>query len=330
MSLRAARGLVDQGAGSRRRHADRQSTAIPNLARAVPVELYEPRRDEELGYRREAERRRRRRRRRLTRAVAIAAIVAAVGAVVSRDSGILDDPAPGPPPTAPRDRAYDAGLDAAPEDRAAGPGARSSGGELTRQRTRRLRRLERGIRFRPSTALGTHDSGRLVGGVMLPREGRHFVTWDPELRRSPNRAWRRYGMGVTIRKLLTVLNAYAAAHPGAARVVLGDLSRPRGGDFGRRYGKINHVSHQNGLDVDVYYPRRDGRERAPLKPGQVDRALAQDLVERFVAAGASRIFVGRRFGLTGPPATVQPWPKHDDHLHVRFPNPNASRARDGG
>jgi murein endopeptidase len=125
------------------------------------------------------------------------------------------------------------------------------------------------------------------------------------------------------------VNAYAAAHPGAARVVVGDLSRPRGGDFGRRYGKINHVSHQNGLDVDIYYPRRDRRERAPLRPGQVDRALAQDLVERFLAAGAIRIFVGRRFALAGPPATVQPWPKHDDHLHVRFPNPNSGKARDG-
>jgi len=122
-----------------------------------------------------------------------------------------------------------------------------------------------------------------------------------------------------VRSLLRVTTRNATAHPGAPRVLIGDLSRPRGGDFGVRYGKVGHASHQNGLDVDVYYPRRDERERAPLTIKQVDLRLAQDLVDRFVAAGAKRVFVGPATGLRGPPGVVQVVPGHDNHLHVRLP-----------
>ena len=31
-----------------------------------------------------------------------------------------------------------------------------------------------------------------------------------------------------------------------------------------------------------------------------------------------RIFVGARLRLRGPAGVVQPWPNHDDHLHVRL------------
>jgi hypothetical protein len=72
------------------------------------------------------------------------------------------------------------------------------------------------------------------------------------------------------------------------------------------------------LDVDVYYPRRDGREREPRKPAQIDRRLAQDLVDRFVAAGARFVFVGPNTRLTGPPRVVQVLAHHDNHMHVRI------------
>jgi murein endopeptidase len=102
-------------------------------------------------------------------------------------------------------------------------------------------------------------------------------------------------------------------------VGIGDLSRPNGGSFDERFGGLGHVSHQNGLDVDVYYPRVDRAERRPYAPRQVDRVLAQDLVDRFVAAGARLVFVGPRVGLRGPRRIVSPLKHHDDHLHVRLP-----------
>ncbi len=99
---------------------------------------------------------------------------------------------------------------------------------------------------------------------------------------------------------------------------VGDISRPRGGDFGPQFGYIGHASHQNGLDVDIYYPRADRRERAPRDASEINRRLSQDLVDRFVDAGAVQVFVGPNTGLKGPPGVVTPLVHHDNHLHVRI------------
>jgi hypothetical protein len=175
-----------------------------------------------------------------------------------------------------------------------------------------------------SRSVGFPWEGRLVGGVQLASDGPHFFTWDPIRKRSPNRPWRRYGSERLIHTLIRVLNAYAAAHSDEPRVGIGDLSREAGGDFGLRFGPPGHASHQNGLDVDVYYPRLDGRERAPVQPRQIDRALAQDLLDRFVAAGAEKVFVGPHTGLAGPHGIVEVLPSyHDNHMHVRLPGDGA-------
>ena len=174
------------------------------------------------------------------------------------------------------------------------------------------------IEWRRSQSLGAPDRGRLVDGVRLPAEGPTWFTWDPVLRRSPNRAWRRWGSDDLVRVVLRVLDDHRRTYPLGPRIGIGDLSRPRGGDFGPRYGLPGHVSHQNGLDVDVYYPRLDRRERPPDRPDEIDRALAQDLVDRFVRAGAVRVFVGPRTALHGEPQVVQVLAHHDNHLHVRI------------
>jgi protein MpaA len=164
-----------------------------------------------------------------------------------------------------------------------------------------------------SASLGSPWAGALRGAVELPAAGAHYFTWDPLLHRRPDRAWRRWGSDRLVATVLRVVDAYAAAHPHAPPVGIGDLSRPFGGPFGPR-----HVSHQNGLDVDVYYPRRDRRERPPDDASQIDRRLAQDLVDRFVRAGAQRVFVGPNTHLQGPPSIVQVLSGHDNHLHVRL------------
>jgi hypothetical protein len=70
--------------------------------------------------------------------------------------------------------------------------------------------------------------------------------------------------------------------------------------------------------VDIPYPRKDREEMAPVKPSQVDQRLSQDLVDRFVAAGAIRVYVGPDLRLHGPRRIVSPLVYHDDHLHVRL------------
>jgi murein endopeptidase len=169
------------------------------------------------------------------------------------------------------------------------------------------------IRWRDSRALGVPGGGLLVRGVRLPPQGRTWFTWDPVLRRMPNRAWRRWGTDELVRLVLRVAREFAEANPDAPRLGIGDLSRPRGGYFGPV-----HATHQNGLDADVYYPRLDRRERPPRRVSEVDLRLSQELVDRFIAAGATVIYVGPNTPLTGPPSIVKPLWNHDNHLHVRI------------
>lgn len=174
-----------------------------------------------------------------------------------------------------------------------------------------------------SVAVGATNGGRLVKGLQLPETGPDWVTYDPILHRVPNRSDRLWATDRLLAFLLYVLRDYRLANPGAPPVVIGDLSRPRGGPFGNEFGGLGHASHQNGLDVDVYYPRTDRTQQPPTEVAQVDRALAQDLVGRFVGAGALRTFVGETVGLGGPAPVVQAIPYHDDHVHVRIANVRA-------
>ncbi|MFQ5426350.1 MAG: penicillin-insensitive murein endopeptidase, partial [Gaiellales bacterium] len=163
-----------------------------------------------------------------------------------------------------------------------------------------------------SQSHGLPYNGQLHHGVALPIEGPRWVTWDPVHDRVPNRRERLYGADGTIRKLLAVLRKYRKANPDAPKVVIGDLSRKGGGPLDA------HVSHQNGLDVDVYYPRLDRKLRDPGTTEHIDLELSQDLVDLFVAAGAQFVFIGYHTPLSGPRAIVQPYQNHENHMHVRF------------
>ena len=170
------------------------------------------------------------------------------------------------------------------------------------------------VEWHHATSVGLPYSGRLVSGTGLPFEGADWVTWNPNTDSVPNLRHRLYGNEHTIRAILSAVGGYRTAHPDAARVVVGDISLRDGGRMDQ------HVSHQNGLDVDVYYPRRDRYLSAPITASQVDRALTQDLLNRFIAAGAQVVFVGFGTGLHGPSGVVVPYPNHENHMHVRFPS----------
>jgi murein endopeptidase len=178
--------------------------------------------------------------------------------------------------------------------------------------------LDRPIAWKDSHAVGKPYAGRLVDGVRLPAEGRDFWTYDWGLRASPNRPWRRWGTDRLVQTLLDVLARYRAARPEAPRVGVADLSRTHGGPFGRNFGGLGHTSHQNGLDVDVLYPRRDGLERRAWAPRLVDERRSQELVDLFVDAGAVAVYTGPRLRLRGPRKVVVKLSHHDDHMHVRI------------
>jgi hypothetical protein len=171
------------------------------------------------------------------------------------------------------------------------------------------------VAWHDATSVGLQYSGSLTDGTQLPVEGSDWVTWNPVTDSLPNLPGRLFGHERTIRAILSVAAAHRTAHPAAPRVVIGDISFRDGGPMDQ------HVSHQNGLDVDVYYPRLDRHESAPIATSQIDRGLAQDLLDRFLAAGAQVVFVGYATGLHGPGGVVVPYPNHENHMHVRFPSP---------
>jgi hypothetical protein len=183
----------------------------------------------------------------------------------------------------------------------------------------RPRTDEPNIPVRHSRAVGTPTGGALVAGVALPARGKTFFTWNLPQGKTPNPRFRRYGTYTVVRKVLRVVGAYEAAHPKAPKVGIADLSLPHGGPFSVEYGGHGHVGHQNGLEVDVLYPRRDGAERATRSAGEIDRPLSQDLLRRFLRAGASLVEVAPDSGLRGPTSRVEAAPFHEDHMHVRFP-----------
>jgi hypothetical protein len=172
------------------------------------------------------------------------------------------------------------------------------------------------IAWRTARSDGLPYAGHLHDATQLPVEGPDWVTWNPNTDSRPNLPGRLYGHERTIRTIIEVLAAYRKAHPNAPLVVVGDISFRDGGVMDQ------HVSHQNGLDVDFYYPRRDGRLRAPTSTAPIDRRLSQHLLDGFVAAGASMIFVGYATDLRGPRDVVITYPNHENHMHVRFWNPS--------
>jgi hypothetical protein len=170
----------------------------------------------------------------------------------------------------------------------------------------------------PSRAIGLPFRGRLSGGVPFPPEGIDHFTWDPVLKQSPNRVWRRYGTDRTVARILRTLAAFRRAHPEsppvggggpvppARRRVRPALRRPR-----------PRVAPERPRRRRLLPAARPPAEEA-VRPAEVDRALAQALVDAFVRAGATHVFVGPSLRIRGPRGIVQPLVHHDDHLHARF------------
>jgi Penicillin-insensitive murein endopeptidase len=171
------------------------------------------------------------------------------------------------------------------------------------------------IQWRDSIAHGTANVGWLERGVILPEDGPGFYTYYPYTQTPPNRAERRHGTALLVREVVAMGEWWQATFPDAPRLGIGDLSIEGGGSFDL------HASHENGLDVDIRLPRADGTE-GQSNPSNYDQALTQSLVDYLVGRGAEYVFYGPNLDVGGPGGRVTIWPNHDDHLHVRFPDPD--------
>jgi murein endopeptidase len=178
------------------------------------------------------------------------------------------------------------------------------------------------VGWQSSTPLGRYTHGRLAGAVEMPKVGPNHLTWDPAQQIIGSPSFRRNGTDYLIHDTLCAIARFRLESPDVARLLIGDISLPFGGSFGPEYGGLGHSSHQNGLDVDIYYPRKDKIETVVSSLREIDVAASQQLMNQFVVSGATAVFVGRGTGLTGPAGTsniVQFVRKHDNHMHIRWP-----------
>jgi penicillin-insensitive murein endopeptidase len=183
-------------------------------------------------------------------------------------------------------------------------------------------------------AIGYYPRGCLQGGVELPANG---PTWQV-MRLSRNRNW---GHPSLVRFLEKFAPAAAKA-TGWKGILIGDMAQPRGGPL-----PFGHLSHQIGLDVDVWFMPMPNHTLTPeerekisasnlvaddwkhLNPKTwtpqhiafIKTAAEQPNVERVLVNAAIKKELCRVDAKADWLAKVRPWYGHHDHIHVRLACP---------
>ena len=170
----------------------------------------------------------------------------------------------------------------------------------------------------PPQAIGSVSAGCLRGAVSLALRDKAYRIAFPQRRRY----FGHPQLAAYLKRLVR-----RAQHRGLAPLVFGDLASPRGGPF-----ESGHSSHQNGLDVDIWYtagasplPMVELKSRALT--AHWSPAVARLLRLASQDARVSRIFVNpsikrhlcrRVGGNRGWLRKLRPWWRHHKHFHVRL------------
>jgi penicillin-insensitive murein endopeptidase len=188
------------------------------------------------------------------------------------------------------------------------------------------------------SVIGGPSNGCIRGAEALPSSGTGFVS----IRRHRNR---HYGHPETIRLIEDLGRAMERRN--GKLIMIGDLAQPRGGRMAS-----SHVSHQNGLDVDIWLTLADspqeavrttpedrdppsmlGRHKLRLSdrwgPDQLFlvRSAAQDpAVDRVLVNPGIKRALCESEGTTDWLRKLRPWWGHDAHMHVRLKCPPDSPA----
>jgi murein endopeptidase len=162
-----------------------------------------------------------------------------------------------------------------------------------------------------SLSIGSPGHGRLEHGVLFPATGPDHFAWNFRAQRVGGSDRTRWGNCHVVRAVLLGLAVYRHRNPDAPLVAVGDMGLRLGGPID------GHATHQNGRQIDLYYPRRDRRLREPRTVAQVDLRLSRELVRAMLEAGAHGVLIGPHIRIATS-ARVMSWPNHDDHLHVMF------------
>ena len=184
----------------------------------------------------------------------------------------------------------------------------------------------------PAEAIGSAAAGCVAGARPLPLSGEGYQV----LRPSRNRAWSHPQTVAFLRDL-----AAKAHRDGLPLLLIGDMSQPRGGPL-----PFGHASHQNGLDVDLWFRM----PHTPLSAAELEEPKPQMMVRdggidpdawgpaqvRLLelaakAPGVDRMFVHpaikQALCASLPPerrswlGKLRPWWGHDEHVHIRLACP---------
>ncbi len=158
-------------------------------------------------------------------------------------------------------------------------------------------------------------------------------------------AGRTYAQDVLLDTIAYAARATHRALPGLAPLVVGDMSRPKGGPF------PPHSRHRFGLDADVGLWWVGGHQPWPWRPvpvdqldreatlrfvrhlgesGRIERILLDaSLIRALEAGGPVGVGSVRLVGTADSPGLLQPAAGHRDHLHVtaRCLSPNTVPAQ---
>ena len=183
-------------------------------------------------------------------------------------------------------------------------------------------------------SIGSYSKGCLAGGRELPETGK---SWQV-MRLSRNRNWGHKNTLLFIEQL----SSFVSSLHGWQGLYIGDISQPRGGPF-----KAGHISHQNGLDVDIWFlPAKN------LKLSKIDRevissisvktpnskkvnflwtqqhrdilrnAAKNPLVDRIFITAVAKIDLCENIKTDRSwLQKLRPWHGHDSHFHVRLKCP---------
>ena len=122
---------------------------------------------------------------------------------------------------------------------------------------------------------------------------------------------KQFGLPETIKALEEIGEMWFNNHRGGPLIGVGNISKKGGGPV------PPHSSHQTGLDVDFRLLRTDGaRIGITFRSPSYSRSRTQELVNIILSNPILKVklILCNDNKLKG----VQPWPGHDDHLHVRF------------
>ncbi|WP_437961375.1 penicillin-insensitive murein endopeptidase [Sorangium sp. So ce119] len=143
----------------------------------------------------------------------------------------------------------------------------------------------------------------------LPRNGVGYGTYQREAR--------QFARQQVIDAIEKVGRLWAARHPDGPKFFVGDISQSGGGEFG-------HLSHREGVDVDIRYVHDDRPDgRGTITDRTYNRARTQELIDIILTESGLRVryifsddthLRGTRIARDKKGKLI----RHHDHFHVRF------------